>query len=279
MKKFFQSNGLWVLLIALLLAGATFAISFFFVGSGPFANFFGVITTPIRNGAANLANWVGGLYSDRYQEEVLREEIERLRRELADMAQRAREGEQASEENENLRALLGLRAKRRDFELESAVITAQTLSNWESTFTVSKGSLHGVAVDQCVIDAYGSLVGVVKEVGLNWATVITLTDTGVEMGAMLTRTDAAAILEGDFSLMAQGRCKLTYLPEGAELAVGDEVLTSGKGGVYPSGILVGSVESVHSDPSGMTRYAVVAPQTDLGSLKQVFIIKSFDIVE
>lgn len=280
MKKFFQSSGGLVALIALLLAALTLVVSLFFTGSDPIANIVGVVTSPFRTAGANVADWFERSTQRRYQAEQLEEEVERLRQELADMEANAREGQQAIEENKNLRELLGLREKRRDLtDFESAYITAHTLSNWESSFTISKGTQHGVEVNQCVIDAYGNLVGVVSDTGLNWATVTTLVDTDLDMGGMVARTEVAAILEGDFALMEQGRLKLSYLPEGAELLAGDEVVTSGKGGVYPSGIVVGTVESMENDPSGMTKYAVVVPKADLDALKQVFVIKSFDIVE
>ena len=280
MKKFFHSTGGLVVLIALLLAALTLVVSLFFTGSDPIANIVGVVTSPFRSAGAGVADWFERSVERRYQADQLEEEVERLRRELADMEAAAREGQQAIEENKNLRELLGLRAKRRDLtDFESAYITAHTLSNWESSFTISKGTQHGVEVNQCVIDAYGNLVGVISDTGLNWATVTTLVDTNLDMGGMVARTDVAAILEGDFSLMEQGRLKLSYLPENTELLAGDEVVTSGKGGVYPSGIAVGTVESIQNDPSGMTQYAIVIPKTDLASLKQVFVIKSFDIVE
>ena len=79
--------------------------------------------------------------------------------------------------------------------------------------------------------------------------------------------------------MGQGKLKLSYLPENSDLIAGDLVLTSGKGGVYPSGLAAGHVEEVYTEASGMTRYAVIQPETDLDGLKQVFVIKSFDIVE
>lgn len=280
MKKFFHSTGGLVVLIALLLAALTLVVSLFFTGSDPIANIVGVVTSPFRSAGAGVADWFERSVERRYQADQLEEEVERLRQQLSDMEAAAREGQQAIEENKNLRELLGLRAKRRDLtDFESAYITAHTLSNWESSFTISKGTQHGVEVNQCVIDAYGNLVGVISDTGLNWATVTTLVDTYLDMGGMVARTDVAAILEGDFALMEQGRLKLSYLPESTELLAGDEVVTSGKGGVYPSGIAVGTVESIQNDPSGMTQYAIVIPKTDLASLKQVFVIKSFDIVE
>ena len=87
------------------------------------------------------------------------------------------------------------------------------------------------------------------------------------------------MLEGDFSLMNQGRLKLNYLPEGAQLVTGDEVLTSGRGEMFPSGLKVGQVEGVFTDPSGQTRYAVVEPAVALDNLIEVFVIKDFEITE
>lgn len=131
----------------------------------------------------------------------------------------------------------------------------------------------------CVVTSTGVLVGVVSKVGLNWSTVSTIINTDIEIGGIVTRTYSAGVLEGDFALMGQGRLKLSYLPHSAQLVSGDEVLTSGKGDVYPSGLVVGQVEGVFTDPSGMTRYAVVVPDADLSSLVEVFVIKDFDIQE
>lgn len=282
MKKLFNSSGGLVLLIALLLAAITLVVSLFLSGANPAANLWGIVTTPFRSAGTAVADWAERTFTDHYRAETLEEEVDRLRKELAAAQREARVGQEAMEENENLRSLLGLRQKRSDLtELESATVTARGLSNWESSFTISKGSNYGLAKDQCVIDAYGDLVGVVSEVGYNWATVLTVVDTDIDMGGKVSRPggQAAAVLEGDFALMTQGRLKLSYLPEETLLRAGDLVLTSGRGGIYPPDLVVGSVESVQNDPSGMTRYAVVVPQADLGALSQVFVIKSFDIVE
>ena len=125
----------------------------------------------------------------------------------------------------------------------------------------------------------GVLVGVVAEVGYNWATVATVIDTSIEIGGLVSRTDSAGIVEGDFALMGEGKVRLSYLPQSTELIAGDEVLTSGKGGVYPAGLVVGHVADIRMDESGLTRYAEVVPEADLPQLIQVFVITDFDIVE
>lgn len=280
MKDFLRNNGLLILVIAVLLCAITAVASYALGGiANPFSNLLGFVTTPIRNGTDAVAKWAEGVYNYSFQYDALQEENERLRQQIAELEAEAREGAADSKENERLRRLLDLRPKQRQFDLESATVTAKSSSNWASTLTLSKGSDQGVEVGDCVVDAAWNLVGVIDEVGANYSVMITVTDANLEMGGLLARTDSAAILEGDFALMQEGRLKLSYLPENTELITGDLVLTSGMGGAYPAGLVVGSIESLHTDASGMTRYAVVEPAGDLDSLIQVFVIKDFDIVE
>ena len=167
-------------------------------------------------------------------------------------------------------------------EVRSSCCSSLTLPATFTRYTfpsVCRGTNAGVEMGDCVITETGTLVGIVSEVGLNWCTISTIISTDMELGGMVTRTYSAGILQGDFTLMNQGQLMLNYLPDSAQLVSGDEVLTSGKGNVYPSGLVVGHVDGVFTDPSGITRYAVVQPACDLDALIEVFIIKDFDIVE
>ena len=280
MKDFLRHNGILILIIAVLLAAITAVASYALKGTAnPLSNALGVVTTPIRNGVSSFVGWAEGVYNYSFRYQELEEENQRLRSQIAELEEKAREGEAASKENELLREARGLRAKRSDFVLESARVTARSTSNWASTLTLSKGSVQDVAAGDCVVDAAGNLVGIIDEVGSNYSVMITVVDANLQMGGIVSRTDSTAMLEGDFTLMQEGRLKMTYLPENTELLTGDLVLTSGLTGIYPSGLVVGTIESLHTDPSGMSRYAVLAPAADLDRLVEVFIIKEFDIVE
>ena len=280
MKDFFRRNGFWLLVIAFLLS-VLIGISTALMGGNadPLSDLVSTITAPIRGGVSAVANWAGGVsrYVLHYGE--MEQELQDLEKKVAELEGELREGQEAIQENARLRELLGLRSKRQDLTFESAKVTARSASNWQSTLTLSKGEEAGLQPGNCVITSTGVLVGVVSKVGSHTATVSTVIDTSMEMGGIITRTNSAGVLEGDFSLMKEGRLKLSYLPDGAQLVAGDEVLTSGKGDVYPSGLVVGQVEGVFSDASGMNRYAVVAPEVELDSLVEVFVIKDFDIVE
>ncbi|MCI9243272.1 MAG: rod shape-determining protein MreC [Lawsonibacter sp.] len=280
MKDFLRQNGILLLVIALLLSILIGVLSVVMGGQAdPLSNLTNTIVSPLRGGVTAAADWVEGVYTYIFHYGELEQELNGLRVRVGELEEQVREGEEASRENEQLRELLNLQARRRDFVFEGARVTARSTSNWESTLTLSKGSSSGIQAGDCVVTEMGVLVGVVSKTGLNWSTVSTIINTDTQMGGIVNRTYSAGVLEGDFSLMNQDRLKLNYLPEGAQLVSGDEVLTSGRGEVFPSGLVVGQVEGVFTDPSGQTRYAVVKPAVDLDALIKVFVIKDFEIVE
>ena len=280
MKDFLRQNGILLLVIAFLLSVLIGALSLVMGGQAdPLSNIVNTVTAPVRGGIAAAADWVEGVYGYVFHYGEMDQELKDLRAQVRELEEKERQWEEAIRENEQLRQLLDLQARRRDLTFETAKVTARSTSNWESTLTLSKGSGDGIEAGDCVITETGVLVGVVAETGLNWSTVSTVINTDTEMGGIVNRTFSAGVLEGDFALMNQGKLKLNYLPEGAQLVSGDEVLTSGRGDMFPSGLPVGQVEGVFTDPSGQTRYAVIVPAVKLDSLIEVFVIKDFGIVE
>ena len=277
MRDFLRQNGLLLVIIAALCAVLIGVLSAL-LHISPVSNLLGVLSTPFRSAVAAAAGWVEDRYNYSFQYDELVEENEALRRQVADLQEQIRDAQDANRQNELYRELLGLAEKRADFELEDATVTLRAASNWDSTLTINKGSNVDVAVGDCVVDAYGNLVGVISEVGLNYSVLATVIDPSTEIGGRIPRTDDNAVLEGDFALMREGRLKLSYLPENSQLISGDQITTSGLGDVYPSGLVVGTVESVHTEADGLTRYAAVAPAADLDHLRYVFVIKDFDVV-
>ncbi|MBE6961864.1 MAG: rod shape-determining protein MreC [Ruminococcaceae bacterium] len=278
MKKFLKDYGLWILFATAVIAVALAVMSFFASTSSPLVNLAGVLSSPFRNAYSALANWATEQQAYFADNQALLEENQALRNQIAEMEREMRLAKDDSEENARLRKLLELREKRRDFQFEAANITQQSSSNWISSLTLNRGTLHGVAVNNCVVTEEGFLAGIVTEVGLNWCTVLTVLDTDTSLGALVFRSGDVAVAQGDFVLMNEGRLSLTYLPADCELLIGDLVVTSGLGGYYPADLVIGKVESLQLDDSGSTRFAVVKPSAQLDELKQVFIIKSFDIV-
>ena len=190
-----------------------------------------------------------------------------------------RQGAADSQENVFLRDLLDLRKQRRDLsDFETATVMERSVTNWTSSLTLDKGSVHGVEEGDCVIDGQGNLVGRISEVGYDWSTVLTVVDTDTSLGARVYRTQDIGIANGDFALMERGQLRLDSLPVSSQLLEGDLIVTSGLGGYLPPDLVIGSVSSLQADDSDTAVYAVLTPAADLGSLTEVCIIKSFEIV-
>ena len=190
-----------------------------------------------------------------------------------------RQMEPAATENKELRQLLGLRQQRSDLVFEAARVTQRDVSNWASTLVLDRGSQHGVAIGDCAVNSAGNLVGVVTDVGLNWCRLSTVLDTDSQFGARVFRTGETAVAGGDLALMSEGRLRLQYLSDSANLIKGDVIVTSGLGGYYPAGLVIGTVESVQTDDGGLARYAVLSPKCDVAAIQEMFIITDFDVIQ
>ncbi|MFI3250510.1 MAG: rod shape-determining protein MreC [Eubacteriales bacterium] len=280
MKDFFNKNTGILLIISVLLTLIIAGGSVIMSGSvDPISNAIGVVATPFRNLTATITNWGEEFYDFLIHYEEMEHKVEELEIQVAEMEEELRIGSDAIRQNELLRELLNLQGRRRDFVFESAKVTSRSFASWESRITLDKGESAGLAVDQCVVTETGHLVGVITQVGENFSVLSTVVSTDISMGAMVSRTNSPGVLEGEFSLMNQGLISLGYLPEEAQLVAGDQVVTSGMGNIYPSGLMVGRIISVEQEPSGLSRYAVVEPEVDLNELYEVFVIKDFDIID
>lgn len=239
----------------------------------------GAVRSPFQKVAQALVSRVEGFYGYLFNYDMLMQENENLRAQIAELEKQVRENEQAKEENVKLRELLNLSQKHSDFVFESAKVVSWNASNWASTFTISKGFESGLEVGDAVVTEYGVLVGTVSEVGTNWSTVDTVVDIGTSIGVLVGTEETSAMLLGDYTLMSSQYMKISFVAESGQVITGDIVVTSGAGGAYPQGLILGTVSSVHSEAAGQIEYAVVEPFTDLNALTQIFVIKDYQVIE
>ena len=281
MKKYLKHNGVRlaiVVVIAALIVGLA-ARSGKDGLAGPLPSAANSLRIPVQGAVGSVVDWLRGIYGYIYQYDKLVAENESLRQQLAEAQDQVRQSAEAAEENVRLRTLLGYLEKNTTFVTESAMITSWDASNWVSAFTISKGSDNGIEKGDCVITESGMLVGQIAELGTNWATVRSVIDVNMDAGVLVGDFSVAAMLVGDYALMQEGKCKLSYFTEDTTLFTGDSVVTSGRGGAFPSGIVVGTVTELRSEAGGQSYYAVVQPSVDLNLLSQVFIIKDFEVIE
>lgn len=280
MKEFLKKHGvrlgILVIVVVLIVVLATGTGN----GSAGFlTNAVGAAREPVQRAAASVSDWLSGLYGYLYEYDSLKAENESLRIQLADAQEQVRTAQEYTDENARLRELLNLSQAHTDYVFESSKIVSWSSSNWESTFTISKGSSSGIEVGDAVITEYNALVGIITEVGDSWATVRTVIDIETGIGCLVGSDSSAGMIVGDYSMMRQGQVKLTYMTEGAQMFIDDTVLTSGRGGTIPQGVTIGTVTKILSEAGGQTEYGVVTPACDFSTLVQVFVIKEFNVVE
>jgi len=282
MKAYLKKYGVRVLalvLIAAVIVGLATRDKEEAVAAGALEDVSNRVSAPVQRAVGSMVGWLEGLYGYIYDYNQLVQENEALRAQLAQAQEEARSAAEANEENERLRALLGYLEKHTSYITESAQITAWDPSNWVRAFTISKGSNQGIEKGDCVITEDGSLVGQVAELGPGWATVRTVIDVNMDVGVLVGDGEIAAVVVGDYALMQDGMCKLTYFTEDVTLFVGDRVVTSGNGGAFPPNIALGTVTELRSEAGGQSYYAVVEPDVNVGLLSQIFIIKDFEVIE
>lgn len=274
MKQFFRNNG-GLLVVAAVLLAAVLALGAQILGFDPLTAALEVLATPFRAASSAVANWTQEQYDRAFRYEELAAENEALRQRVAELERDAIAGQDAQRENERMKDLLGLAEQRPELQYRDAAVVRRSSSNWSSDFTIDRGTLGGVEVNDCVIDQYGYLIGVVTEANPNSSLVTTILDPALELGGRIARTDEDAILEGDFTLMLEGLLRLSFVSEDAKLVTGDQVTTSGLGGVYPPGLVVGSVRTLYVEEDGISRYAEVEPAGDVTGTQYVYVIVDY----
>lgn len=279
LKKSLSLKILTALLAVVVSAGVTLVCSAYIKGDvSTFPQALGVLIAPAQKMCASI----GGLFekTSRYFKSIdsVYLENERLKAEIAELKNKERYTDAYFLENEQLRDMLGLKQRFSNFELEPAEVIAHSDGDWDSSFTISKGTSNGIAAGNCVITTDG-MVGYVSETGINYAVVTTIIDPKTEIGVLISRNRESAVAEGSADLTESNRLKISYLKKNADVISGDMVETSGLGGVFPKGILIGTVDKVEVEKHGISSYATVIPAVDFSEIKKVFVIKSFNIGE
>lgn len=157
-------------------------------------------------------------------------------------------------------------------KLISCRVIGRDLTAWWQTLRVSKGSLDGVRVDRAVITLDG-VVGRVIDVSLRTSDVLLISDPTCKVAARITRAGSCGILEGTGPSMAgKAACRMDFINKNVPVQAGDEIVTSGLGGIFPPGLLVGYADKVEMDRSGLYQKSDVIPAADLGMLEYVFVV-------
>lgn len=274
MRFFFRSRQFKIIAgiaAALIIVGAVLLA----VGGtmAPQANVLGSVIAPFQKIAASVNGYIEDFNTALHEGEALIKENIQLRSELDELRKQVAEYQKNENNAEFYEEYLGIKEENEDFEFMPATVLTRDIDDPFGGFTVNKGSLNGVSLYDPVITSSG-VVGYVSEVSMAFCKVTTVLSPEMKIAATTRRTTDIGVVSGTAQLAGDGLCRLYNLAPDNSVTLGDYVVTTG-GGVFPEGLMVGSVTDVKSEKTDVSVYAVVDPAADIEDVREVMIITYF----
>lgn len=260
-----------VLIVVLLLALAAVSHSEK-SGVNLIGNIISVPAAPLQRAFSFMSKKVGDFFG--YFEDVkeTKAEKEELMQRISELEQQILDIEKLTKENKELRSALNFKDQYDEYEFKGCSIIAKDPGNWFEVFTINRGSKDNILADCPVITAYG-LVGRVSKIDLLSSRVVSIIDMDSTVSARLSKSRDLIVVRGDVELRSKGLCRADYIPPNTDVMPGDTVETSGIGGIYPKGIIIGKVVSVISNEGQYDSYAIIEPVVDFKRLEDVIVLK------
>ena len=227
--------------------------------------------SPFQKGFSTLGVGVSDLKDSVEEVQNMREELESLREEVKTLRSQNLNASEAISENQRLRSLLNYKESATQFDIVAASIIGRESATWSSVVLINCGTLDGVADNMAVVTEMG-LVGHIIEAGLNTSKVQLILDPRSSVGTLIQRPESrvAGIVMGDIN--NPNAPKMVNIPKDADVKVDDMIVTSGFGGVYPKGIVVGKIKEIHNDEGGLLKHGIVATTVNFEKLEDVAVI-------
>ena len=281
MRKNFRNRNIkkgistkYMLLIMSGICVVSILICFTFnISGGPLNSFAGYVFVPMQTGINNSGNWILDKANDfKTLGEVL-EENKKLKSQIDDLTTELNTNKLEQYELEDLRNLLELDEKYPSYEKVAASVIAKDSGNWFSTFTINRGKKDGIQKGMNVISGSG-LVGIVVDVGSNYAKVRTIISDSNKVSAMVSTTKDNFTISGSLEYMNKDKVIVfnELRDEDDKVAVGDPVVTSYVSDLYQQGILIGYIASIEKNSNNLTKSGTITPVVDFEHIENVLVI-------
>ncbi len=275
MREFFKSIKFKILLAIVLVLGGFMVYQVSTGGATSItSSILSFVVTPIQSLSSQISSSVSGFLSNIMSASQTAQKNEELQRQIDELKKQMVDYQEIQRENEQYKEALSIKEQNDDFELVPAFVTSRDPNASYNSFLIDKGSLQGVAVQDPVITSAG-LIGYVSEVGPTYSRVSTVLSTSTNVGVVNSRTRDTGTVQGTLELSQKGQCRLSYISRDSQMQEGDLLITSGTGGVYPQGLIVGQIAEIGLDPTGLSKYAVITPVTEIASVQEVYVVTSF----
>ena len=234
-----------------------------------------VVLTPLQKVTSALSGGAASVWEKYTSIDDVMDRNEQLEAENAELRKQMVDYDRIKAENDAYKALARIQDTNSEASYVSAFVIGRDPLDEFGGFTLDRGSTDGVAVNDAIISDRGYLLGVVVEVDATSCKVMTILHPSFNAAGVISRTRENGIITGSADYAADGQCVLTNLDRATEARKGDQVITTGLGGVFPANLLVGTVQEVVPEQSGKSSSAVILPGADPRTVKHVFIITEY----
>ena len=273
MRHLFSTKVRVILVLAVLLAAGLAVVAGVSEQSLPEVVVQGVMA-PFKVAGTALTDTAEKYYSYMFRYEALEAENAALKADIAEMEDVARQADSVNRENQRLRAMLEFKESHETYEMVDAYIIGWHSTDWNSTYTINRGTNSGIEINMCAITANGEVVGLVTEAGPNYAIVKTVLDSTLEISGTISTSGYNGMVSGGYIDGYNTLLKMNYLPSDSIIRNQDQVVTSGST-VYPRGLIIGHVVDAGYEDTGVAKFALLEPAADIDSLEQIFIITEY----
>lgn len=276
MRHFFKSVQfkIFIFVISAVFFGMVIAVA---TGDGvsPLSVAAGTVFTPLEKLTGTISEKFSWFSSSFASAGAYKNENERLKEKIAEYENQLVEYDEMKRKITSYEEMLEVKENNQDFVLESANVIGTDNADVFSSIIIDKGKNDGVEVNDPVV--YGNyLVGVVKKVNESYSVVRTVLNPKVNISATESKTRETGYVTSDISKTESGKCILAGLERTTAVSPGGIVVTSGIGGIYPKGLIIGTVSQVLESSVDISSYAVITPGVDIESVEDVFVIKEFE---
>lgn len=242
------------------------------VTSEPLAEAAGMIVVPFEKSINGIGSWIGEISQTFQDKQELINKNQELQEAVDTLTEQNNILIQNQSELSRLQELYKLDEEYSSYPKVAARIISKDPGNWYDTFMINRGSNDGIRVDNNVISGKG-LVGIVTEVGSNWATVRAIIDDSSYVSVMTVGTDDNCVVTGDLELIDEGKLRFSQLyDKDDKVTVGERIVTSNISDKYVEGLFVGYVSEIELDTNNLTKTGTIVTPVDFKHLKDVFVI-------
>jgi rod shape-determining protein MreC len=271
-KKFQIKNRNTLIILTIICISAIALTVSDLVPTAPVKEAASVFVVPFQKGINSIGGWFKGVSDSLKSSDELNQRIDELEEEVASLEEENLLLARGQQELQRLRELYDTDTSYAQYEKVAANVISKDPGNWYSSFIIDKGSNDGIEVDMNVIAA-GGLVGLVTEVGSNWASVRTIIDDSSSVSAMTVTTEDTCIVNGDLTLIDEGLLYFDQMNTQESVVAGEQIVTSHISDKYLPGILIGNIYEINEDSNHLTKTGYILPAVDFSSIQEVLVIK------